>query len=62
MAGKILIIGLGELGYHILQELAHTPMIGKIIAADCTPDGERKTNIEYTQRLIEGFILTLNFV
>ena len=34
MVGKIMLIGLGELGSHILQLLARTPGIGKIVTAD----------------------------
>jgi hypothetical protein len=44
MVGKILLIGLGELGFHILQELAHRPTVGKIIAADINPEAEGKVN------------------
>lgn len=35
-----MIVGIGELGYHILQDLAQTPGVGKIIAADYSSDAD----------------------
>jgi len=40
-----MLIGIGELGYHILQDLAREPNIGKIIAADYSPYAEYKVNL-----------------
>lgn len=34
MVGKLMLIGLGDLGFHILQFLARTPGIGKVVVAD----------------------------
>jgi hypothetical protein len=47
-----MLIGIGELGYHILQDLAREPNIGKIIAADYSPNAEHKVNhVIYTAAL-----------
>lgn len=50
MAGKIMLIGLGELGFDILQFLARTPGISEIVTAD--KDGTR--GLLKTQNVIHG--------
>jgi hypothetical protein len=61
MVGKVMIIGIGELGYHILQNLAHTPNIGKIIAADYSPNAEGKVNLVIYTAALRGLYPDIEF-
>ncbi len=61
MVGKVMLIGIGELGYHILQNLAHTPNIGKIVAADYSPDAEGKVNLVIYTAALRGLYPEIEF-
>jgi hypothetical protein len=56
-----MVIGIGELGYHILQNLAHTPNISKIIAADYSLNAERKVNLVIYTAAIQGLYPDIEF-
>lgn len=63
MAGnKILMIGLGSLGGHVLEFLARTPEVNRIIAADVNEDwGIRKTNNAILGSVNQGFYPNITF-
>jgi len=61
MTGKILLIGLGELGYHILVQLAFTGNVGKIIAADVKDEAEVKATIARNAAIHRGFHPEIEF-
>lgn len=61
MIGKIMLIGIGELGYHILQCLAHEPNIGEIIAADASPKVETKVNLAIYTAALRGLYPNIRF-
>ncbi|NIP67020.1 hypothetical protein GWO18_02755, partial [Candidatus Bathyarchaeota archaeon] len=59
---KILMIGLGSLGGHVLEFLARTPGVNKIIAADVNEDwGIRKTNNAILGAVNQGFYPSIIF-
>jgi len=61
MGGKILLIGLGELGYHILVQLAFTKNIGKIIAADVKDEAKTKVMVARNAAIHRGFYPEIEF-
>jgi len=59
---KILMIGLGSLGGHVLEFLARTPGVNRIIAADVNEDwGARKTNNAILGAANQGFYPSIIF-
>ncbi|UCE15679.1 MAG: hypothetical protein JSV12_07370 [Candidatus Bathyarchaeota archaeon] len=55
-SNKILMVGLGSLGGHVLEFLARTPGVNRIIAADVNEDwGVRKTNNAILGAVNQGF-------
>jgi len=59
---KILMIGLGSLGGHVLEFLARTPGVNRIIAADVNEDwGIRKTNNAILGSVNQGFYPNITF-
>jgi len=61
-SSKVLLIGLGSLGGHVLEFLARTPRMGKIIAADVNEEwGISKTNNALLGALNQGFYPDIEF-
>lgn len=61
--GRIMIVGLGDLGFHILQFLARTPGVGKILAADVdAPRGEARVYDVIFGSSFQGFYPDIEFV
>jgi hypothetical protein len=59
---KILMLGLGSLGGHVLEFLARTPRVNRIIAADVNEDwGVRKTNNAILGAVNQGFYPSIKF-
>jgi hypothetical protein len=61
MVGKVMLIGIGELGYHILQNLADAPNIGKIIVADYSLNAEGKVNLVIYTAALRGLYPDIEF-
>lgn len=61
MVGEILVIGTGVLGQLILQELAYSSFIRKIIAADIDPQGEERMNYVLYTAMLHGSYPNLEF-
>lgn len=63
MVQTLMIIGLGDVGGNALEFLAHTPSVGRIIAADYNSDwGVRKTNNAVMGAALQGFYPHIEFV
>ena len=62
MPGKILLIGLGELGYHILTQLSLTKNVGKIVAADVKDEAKIKAIIARNTAFHRGLYPEIEFI